>query len=39
MSILLILIKWIGKAVMIFLTILLMLVSTNHDAEHPDTGS
>lgn len=38
-SVFLILIKWIGKAVMIFLTILLMLVSTNYDAEHPDTAA
>ena len=38
-SVFLILIKWIGKAVMIFLTILLALVSTNYDAEHPDTAA
>ena len=38
-SVFLILIKWIGKAVMIFLTILLALVSTNYDALHPDTAA
>ena len=37
-SVFLILIKWIGKAVMIFLTILLALVHTSYDAEHPDTA-
>jgi|GEM_PF-1095724 len=39
MSVFLILIKWLGKAFLFFLTILLALVSTNYDAEHPDTAA
>ena len=39
MSVFSTLIGWLEKAIMIFLTILLALVSTNYDALHPDTAA